>query len=252
MEVITSRSNPGFKTLVAAKKDPNLILLEGRRLVEDALSRGIRPRMAALTPGYVEDYGRPGFSYILISDRLFGLLADTVTPQGILAGIDKPLASLEDMYESEEMIILDGIQDPGNVGTIIRTAEAFGIGVVVVTQETASPFSGKAIRASMGSCLGVKITRASPDELKKLPHKIISLVPQGEIPLDSRLFEGKCAICLGQEGSGVSKEMLKISHKRVHIPMKGPTESLNVAVAAGIVMACLRGIMGKEGVCHFE
>jgi len=240
MAVITSRSNPAFKAFLAAKKDPNLILLEGRRLVEDALSRGIRPRMAALTPGYIKAYGELPFSYIPISDRLFRSLADTVTPQGILAVIDRPLASLEDVYESEKVIILDGIQDPGNVGTIIRTAEAFGISVVIVTQGTASPFSGKAIRASMGSCLGIKIVCASPYELKRLPHKIISLVPQGGIPLDGRLFEGKCAICLGQEGSGVSKELLEISHKSVYIPMKGPTESLNVAVAAGIVMACLR------------
>ncbi len=240
MAVITSRSNSAFKAFLAAKKDPNLILLEGRRLVEDGLSRGIRPRMAALTLGYIKAYGELAFSYILISDRLFGLLADTVTPQGILAVIDKPLASLEDVYESEKVIILDGIQDPGNVGTIIRTAEAFGISGVVVTQGTASPFSGKAIRASMGSCFGVKIVSATPNELKKLPHKIISLVPHGEISLGSRLFEGKCAICFGQEGSGVSKELLEMSHKSVYIPMKGPTESLNVAVAAGIVMACLR------------
>ncbi len=225
------------------RKNQDFVLLEGRRLVEDALSRGIKPKLSAITPEYEKTYGKPAFPYLLISDKLLNNIADTSTPQGILMVVDRPKASLSDIKMFDELIILDGVQDPGNVGTIIRTAEAFGIQGIIITKECASPFSQKAIRSSMGSCFGVKIVHASADEIKNLPHTIFSFDLGGKEPFSRALFKGKIALCFGQEGSGISKEILKISHKRIYIPMKGHTESLNVAVSAGIAMACVRGIL---------
>ncbi|HOO38441.1 MAG TPA: RNA methyltransferase [Deltaproteobacteria bacterium] len=241
MDRITSRHNPVYKSFAAAKKDKDLMLLEGRRLVEDALKRSMTPKMAAVTPEYVGTYGMPSFSCTIFEERLFANLADTVTPQGIIAFFDIPWADFSTVLPCEKILVLDSLQDPGNVGTIIRTAEAFGFTAVVLTQGTASPFSPKAVRASMGSCLGMCIAQADPARLKTLPHTIVSLVLQGESVLHPALFAGKVAICLGQEGAGLSREILEISHKKVSIPMKGPTESLNVAVAAGIVMAYASG-----------
>ncbi|MBN1635420.1 MAG: RNA methyltransferase [Deltaproteobacteria bacterium] len=237
MKTITSRHNPVFKSLLAAKADKNLMLLEGRRLVEDAFARGIQPSKVALTPEYAEAFGPVIFPYMLLSGQLFSLLAETTTPQGILIFAEIPWSSLADMKKNEKVIILDGIQDPGNVGTIIRTAEAFGYDMLAITPGTASPFCAKAIRASMGSCLGVKIVRATPYELKSIDHTIISVVPDGTSKLEPDLFRGRVAVCFGQEGRGISTEVLNISGHTVRVPMKGPTESLNVAVTAGIVLA---------------
>jgi TrmH family RNA methyltransferase len=237
MDKITSRHNPVYKSFAAAKKDKDLMLLEGLRLMEDALLRGMAPKMAAVTPEYVGTYGMPSFPCTIFDERLLANLADTVTPQGIIAFFDIPWAGFSAVRSCEKIVVLDALQDPGNVGTIIRTAEAFGFSAVLLTPGTASPFSPKAVRASMGSCLGMCMAKADPARLKTLPHTIVSLVLQGESVLQPTLFAGEVAICLGQEGAGLSREILEISHKQVSIPMKGPTESLNVAVAAGIVMA---------------
>jgi TrmH family RNA methyltransferase len=241
MDIIRSRQNPVFKSFIAAKKRGGMMPLEGHRLVEDALDRGMVPKSLVVTPEYLETYGPPRCAFTVLAGSLFAHIADTVTPQGIYAFFDMPWASFSDVISCEKILVLDALQDPGNVGTIIRTAEAFGFSAVLLTPGTASPFSSKAVRSSMGSCLGVKIAKINIQDLKTLSHRIISLVPHGKSRLEPPLFEGKVAICLGQEASGVRSEILELSHKSVYIPMKGPTESLNVAVAAGIVLACASG-----------
>ncbi len=218
------------------------MLLEGRRLVEDALARGMVPQAVAVTPEYVEAHGPVDFPHILLEDRLFSRIADTKTPQGILAFFPIPWTPFEKILGHEKIIILDGLQDPGNVGTIIRTAEAFGFSAVLVTEGTASPFSPKAMRASMGSSLGIDIARIREEDAKRLPHRIISLAPRGSTSLEREAFSGRTAICLGQEGAGVSDTMLSLSHETISIPMKGRVESLNVSIAAGIVMAYVSGV----------
>lgn len=244
MSVITSHGNSAFKALLAARKDKSMMLLEGRRIVMDALARGMIPEMAAVTPEYRETHGPVDIPYITLAEGLFARVADTKTPQGILALFPIPWAPLEKIIRHEKIIILDGLQDPGNVGTIIRTAEAFGFQAVAVTEDTASPFSAKAVRSSMGSSLGVDIAKMRKVDAGGLPHRIVSLAPLGSSKLTGDLFEGKCAICLGQEGSGVSPEILAISYATVFIPMKGNVESLNVSVAAGIVLAYAGGVLG--------
>ena len=212
----------------------------------DALARGMQPSLAALTPGYLDAHGQPGFPHAVVTESLFGSIAETATPQGILAFFPVPWSSWEEVAKQERIVILDGLQDPGNVGTIVRTAEAFGFTGLLLTPETASPFSPKAVRASMGSSLGVRIARTSRDEVGKLPHRIVSLALTGSSGLSPDLFRGRFAICLGQEGAGLSPELLGLSSARVAIPMQGEVESLNVAVAAGIVMAYASGAIGPS------
>lgn len=239
MDIITSRHNPRFKDLAKAKED--LLLLEGRRLTEEAVRRGLTPVAAAVTPEYIAAHGAPPYPHLVVLESLLPHLAATKTPQGIVIFIERPYATLAAVARHDRLIILDGLQDPGNVGTIVRTAEAFAIRGIVITPGTATPFSDKAVRASMGSFLGIDIARATPAELKTLDHVILSLALQGQQPLAPHLFRGRIAVCLGQEGAGISPELLALSHTTVSIPMPGPTESLNVAVAAGIVMSCMAG-----------
>ncbi|MEA2102828.1 MAG: RNA methyltransferase [Thermodesulfobacteriota bacterium] len=241
-EVISSPQNPLFKELKRLSVDSGYMVLEGRRLVADALARGIEPMYAAVTPEYLLLHGPFEGPHYTLSQKLFLRLCDTKNPQGLLVIAEVPFVDISAIQGIERIVILDRLQDPGNVGTIIRTADAFGFGAVVITPSSAAPFSPKAIRASMGSCLGLKIVRAVPREVSSLPHRIITLDAHGESVMSGDLFRSPMAICLGQEASGVSPELTAISNCCVRIPMKGDTESLNVAVAAGIVMACAAGI----------
>jgi TrmH family RNA methyltransferase len=243
MQHVASRQNPLFKKLFSLKKDRGMMLLEGRRLVEDALERGMAPGMCAVTAEYAATQGPPGIPHVVLSPQLFGSIAETESPQGILAFFEIPWAKIRDMMDKDRIVILDSLQDPGNVGTIIRTAEAFGFTGIVLVGDTANPFSPKAVRASMGSCLGISIVKGSAEDLKILPHTIYALVLQGRKMLSPDLFKARTAICLGRESEGISREVIDLSHETVSIPMTGKTESLNVAVAAGIVMACASGII---------
>ena len=241
MQPINSRQNERFKTLLEAKKDKGLLMLEGRRLALDALSRGYKPVLSVITPAYIELHGTPQFDFILLSEDLFSKISDTQTPQGIIVFIGRPYKSIDDLKVHDRLIVLDGLQDPGNVGTIVRTAEAFGFKGIIVTPGTASPFSEKAVRASMGSLLGIDIAQAGADEIASLDHEIVSLVLDEGEPVRHEIFTCRFAVCLGQEGSGLSAGILTLPGRKVFIPMKGRTESLNVAVAAGIVMAIAAG-----------
>ncbi|MCU0577730.1 MAG: RNA methyltransferase [Desulfobacterota bacterium] len=244
MATINSRQNPLFRTLLKLKKDKGVMLLEGRRLVEDALSRGVTPRLIAATPAFLDEHDLFVPSEVVLSDALLAGIAETEAPQGVLGFFEVPWVQADDITGEERLVILDGLQDPGNVGTIVRTAEAFGFTGMLITPSTASPFSAKAIRASMGSCLGLKVARGDVHDVKRLPHRILALAARGSRALSPDLFRGKSAICLGQEAAGISREILALSRETVSIPMAGRTESLNVAVAAGIVMACAAGVFG--------
>jgi RNA methyltransferase, TrmH family len=241
MQPISSRQNERFKALMDAKNDKGLLLLEGRRLALDAISRGYEPVHSAMTPAYIELHGEPQFASAILSEGLFSKLTETQAPQGILIFIRRPYKTIDDLKRHERLIVLDGLQDPGNVGTIIRTAEAFGFEGIIVTPGTASPFSEKAVRASMGSVLGLDIATADAVEISSLDHEILSLIPEGGEPARHEMFVGRFAVCLGQEGSGLSAEIMALTGRKICIPMNGRTESLNVAVAAGIVMAIAAG-----------
>lgn len=241
MESVTSRQNPQYKALVLATRDKGLLLLEGQRLVADALGRGLKPVLAAVTPHYVEQHGRPDFAYSLLSDKLLTSLSATESPQGILIFVAQPWCSLAELRQAERLLILDRLQDPGNVGTLIRTAEAFGFEGVIVTPGTANPFQPKAVRASMGSCLGLKIAHATASEIKSLPQRLLTLNLDGAVSLGQADLRAPLAVVLGQEADGVSSDLSALAVQRVLIPMPGPTESLNVAVAGGIVMAAVAG-----------
>jgi RNA methyltransferase, TrmH family len=243
MQTITSRHNPLYKQLTALKKDKGLMLLEGKRLVADALERGITPVMVVVSRGFDDVKSLPVPPEAMMSDNLFESICETETPQGVLAFFQVPWAGMEEIIGQERVVILDGLQDPGNVGTIVRTAEAFGFSGMIVLDGTSSPFSPKAVRASMGSCLGIRIARCNTIDLRRLPHRILAITPHGRKGLSPELFGPKAAVCLGREAQGISTEILDICYETVSIPMKGAAESLNVAVAAGIVMACAAGVL---------
>lgn len=171
---------------------------------------------------------------------LLDSLCDTRTPQGVLFLAKMPGLSPPERLEGGRWLVLDGLQDPGNVGTIWRTADALGADGLILVNHCADPFSPKTVRATMGACFRLPVYEA---EVQALP----GLLERSGLPLyaaalgedsvtvgEARL--NRCAVVIGSEGRGVSPELLHLSEKTVKIPMRERCESLNAAVAAAVIL----------------
>lgn len=173
-------------------------------------------------------------------DALFSLASDVETPQDVIFSCVQPQWTTAALEGKQQLILLDGLQDPGNLGTILRTAEAFALGAVVLCEGCADPFSPKVVRSTMGAvfrlpCVAMPLAEAVA-QLKEAGLSVYATalhadsVPLGQIPMK------KAAVIIGSEGRGVSQAALALSDQRVIIPMEGRAESLNAGVAAAIVI----------------
>lgn len=252
-QVITGRGNRWLRLFREALRDgkandEGVIGLEGARLVEDALLSG-QPIRAVLTSSSGERYLerlRPMLlsSTVVLrtSDQLFDSVADTRTPQGIAALVERREASIDDLLRGPAPLVavLLEVQDPGNVGTIIRTAEAFGGTGVAAMAGTASPWTAKAIRASAGSVLRVPLlTGAAPTillaQLRVSGVRICAAVTSGGDLLDKVNLKGPLAFLVGNEGAGLCAELVESADMQVRIPIARPVDSLNAAIAAALL-----------------
>ena len=173
-------------------------------------------------------------------DALFRLASEVETPQNVIFSCEQPQWTADALNNVQQVLLLDGLQDPGNLGTILRTAEAFALGAVVLCEGCADPFSPKVVRSTMGAvfrlpCVALPLAEAA-ERLHRngLPLYATALhedsVPLSSVPL------GNAAVIIGSEGRGVTEQALCLSDQRVIIPMKGRAESLNAGVAAAIVI----------------
>lgn len=180
----------------------------------------------------------------LVANDIMKLISDTTTPQGILAVIEQKRYMLEDILEASKvpsLIILEKLQDPGNLGTILRTAEGAGISGIVMSRDTVDPFSPKVIRSTMGSMYRVPffITDDICDTINVIKRngiKVFAAHLKGEKYYDELDFRGASAFLIGNEGNGLSDEVASLADMYLKIPMEGQLESLNAAMAAGILM----------------
>ena len=175
-----------------------------------------------------------------VEERLFERLSTTQTPQGVLAVAPIPQMALEQVILEERIIVLDKISDPGNLGTIIRTAAAFGFRGLITTAGSADIYSPKVVRATQGAIFRLAfvdhIIPAEVIENLKIGHKIYALSPHKGDGIDALETFKKMALVVGAEVSGVDPLFLKAADQLVRISMTGRVESLNAAVAAGIAM----------------
>ena len=254
MDLITSRENPKIKQIVrlmaskAERSATNLFVAEGARLCADALESGVAVREAFLTEKALKKYGQARLfadnhtvtSYI-ISDGVSEKISGTKGPQGIFAVCEKPgLARPEAHAENARYLLLAEIQDPGNMGSIIRTAEAFGLGGICASADCPEIFSPKVLRASMGGVFRLKLWAAGDmsEEIARLKDEGVSIYAAGLEDNAGRLnnmrFDGPCAVLLGNEGAGLSESLVAACGGVLKIPMAGTADSLGVAVSAGI------------------
>jgi RNA methyltransferase, TrmH family len=253
--LITSASNPRLKQLRAALREgphgtQSRVRIEGPKLVREAIQSRLKVEEV-----FVSESGRrdpaiqallrqiPGGAEIVeVSDRLFPSIASTETPQGVLAlARVQPFELDELLRTASALLVCCELQDPGNLGTLLRSAEAFGIEGVLLTKTSVNPWNEKVVRASAGSifripCQGEFESTELLGALERLGFRLFAATPKGSIDFREASFQKRFALILGNEGKGLSEEVLARVQARIHIPMTAAIESLNVAVAASIIL----------------
>ncbi len=238
---IKSPSNQIVKNINSLRKKSSEgnVLVEGVRAVLDARKNGAVFTDIIIREGYMGELP-PAERVYTFEPRLFDKTAATVTPQGIMALARTSFADLGEICGGTS-VICDNIRDPGNMGTIIRTAHAAGALGVVVGTGCVDPFGEKAVRASMGSVFAVKIVRIKNiNELLTLRENHVKIIAgdvgEGAVSLYEADLTGRAAVIVGNEAGGISAEFLGICDKRVKIPMPGGAESLNVSAACAVIL----------------
>jgi TrmH family RNA methyltransferase len=235
MKSISSRQNPWFKRIRAAAKEHDQdIVLEGPKQISDALARGWKP--IAIVTNVAGGFNPPHEGATLtFSSELFDSLAETRSPQNVLALFPRPKTSARDVLSRRDSIAvaLDGVQDPGNVGTIIRLAAAFDAAGVLLLPGCADPWAPKAVRASVGAVLTVPVATASVADLTASRRALLAADAAGAI-IDPPARDA--VLIFGSEGSGVSPEIRRVA-KRIAVRTSGAVESLNVAASAAILLS---------------
>ncbi|MCD8335730.1 MAG: RNA methyltransferase [Lachnospiraceae bacterium] len=254
--MITSTSNPQVKQLIQLQKKAKERNAQGVFVVEG-------PKMALEVPDrqlvqtYVSErfYEKnPAFfpadrSVVVLSDRVFESVSDTRTPQGVLCVIRQYHYKLEDLLgRSPEgtageplLIALENLQDPGNLGTIVRTAEGAGVTGILLSPDCVDLYNPKVIRSTMGAVYRMPFyyTEDFGRELRVLKHKGVRLFAahlEGSIPYDEETYCGPSGFLIGNESQGLTEETAALADARIRIPMCGQVESLNAAVAASVLM----------------
>jgi len=243
MEHITSLKNPRVQVWRSLKdrkgrRETGCFLAEGRKMVEEALASGFPVEALLVNEARAGEFNLTGdIPVYALPENVLAAVCDTKTPQGVAAVVK----AQPNIRLGRRVVALDGVQDPGNVGTIIRTADAAGLGGVILSGQCADVFSPKVLRATMGSVfrMPMVVTDDLPGYLlglRERGYSVISSQLDGE-PFYRRgnVGESFCLI-IGNEGNGVSDEVKATATHRVKLPMRGGAESLNAAIAAGIMM----------------
>lgn len=249
--VVTSRTNTRVKQLRAAfqgqaRLSGGLVAIEGDHLLEEAIRSGMvlktvfvseRREVPRMVPRSVE--------VLRVTNDILTSVAETQSPQGIAALIVPPVRELADIVGAAGtplILVAAGLQDPGNLGTLVRSAEAFGATGVLTTPGTVSAWNQKALRASVGSVFRMPVFAATLDEVAGLRARGIRLLAavgereDGVVAAQSMDFVGACALMIGNEGAGLSDEWLAVADARVTIPCPGNVESLNAGVAGSLLL----------------
>jgi len=246
---ITSRENSIYKLVRAlsqkkVRESNGLFLIEGTRLVEEANSRGIKIKYLIINE-VVKNVSKinQGCQALRLPNNLFREISDTVSPQGIIAVAEQIEISLADIILGVNplVVVLNGIQDPGNLGTIIRTSAAAGATAVLLTKGTVDLYNPKVIRSTMGSLFQVPIVSGLDDNdiVKWLNHNSINIMVadlDGKEYYYSVNLKEPFALVIGNENRGPNDIWRKAAHKKIKIPILGSTESLNASSAAGIIL----------------
>ena len=246
MEQITSRKNPlithirKLTTDRAYRRECGEYLGDGVKLLAEAVRWGAPLTCVIHTVGSTLPAIPDGIRVVQVPEDVMESISPMKTPQGALFLCGVPERELPDRLDGQRYLVLDGLQDPGNVGTIWRTADALGADGLILTGECADPWNHKTVRATMGACFRLPVYEVKRQDLPALLERSglpLYATALREDTLDLRDADfNRCAVVIGSEGRGVSEEMLSVSEKTLKIPMRDRCESLNAAAAATVVL----------------
>lgn len=251
--MITSSSNPQLKYIqqlakkARLRREDGVFLVEGPRMFYEADKKQIEK--AYLSERFYETMNDrtvlEGISWELVENGVFDKISSTMTPQGVLCVLHQPRYTLEDMLKKENplLVFLENLQDPGNMGTIFRTAEGAGADGILMTANCVDIYNPKTIRSTMGSiyrmpfvCLRDEETQTVLELLRQKNIVTCAAHLQGEHTYDREDYTKGTAFLIGNEGNGLTKETAQAASLKVKIPMEGKLESLNASVAASILL----------------
>lgn len=248
--MITSTSNPQVKNLqllmrkAKARDEQGVFLVEGMKMFREAPTDRIQK--IYISKSLYEEKGQAflsGLPYEVLADHVFEAVSGTKTPQGILCVVRQYRYCADDLLggEAPQLLLLENLQDPGNLGTIMRTAEGAGANGVILTRTSVDMYNPKTIRSTMGSVYRVPFLYVDRPEdiLPSLQARGIRTYAahlDGGSYYDEEDYCGGCAFFIGNEGNGLTEKLMGLADERVRIPMRGRLESLNAAVAAAILM----------------
>ena len=253
MQKITSKDNSLIKHIKKLKEkkyrnEYNEYIVEGAKIIGEAIKEKAMIKHIIICDGCEKDelierhlkYELAKFDCIYVPENIFKLLTDVENPQGVLAVIEKGNPDGIINYDEDIIVALDDVQDPGNVGTILRTIDSVGLKQVLVSKGTADVYNSKVIRSTMGAIFRVNVIECQEltQTLKDLKEKDFEVTVTA---LDAKksiydINYNKKIIVVGNEANGVSKDIQKLANEKVIIPMLGNTESLNVSIATGVVL----------------
>ena len=248
MESISSPKNEKIKELVKlqnakGRKKAGMYLLEGEHLVEEAIKERAQIKLIVVTSNRLEDYkkllAQADVQVLVVSQDVFHKLSMTETTQGILAVVE--IVKQEILPHKGRFIVLDAVQDPGNLGTIVRTADAAGFDAVVLGTGTVDLYNDKVLRSMQGSHFHIPVFQANLQEYLPILKEKGVQVAVTALHRDSKDYSAlqgaiDVAIVVGNEGQGVSDDVIDLADVVVTIPMFGKAESLNVSIASALLM----------------
>jgi TrmH family RNA methyltransferase len=253
MQTITSKDNELIKHIRKLKDkkyrdESNEYVVEGVKLVEEAVKENAKIKQIIVCEDTTRTYEIPThimleiakYECISVSDKIFNIITQVTNPQGIMAIIEKNAQDAQIDYSQDIIVVLDDVQDPGNLGTILRTVDSIGLNQIIVSKGTADAFNSKVVRSTMGAIFRIKIIEVENlaqaiKEMRKHHFKLMVTSLQTKNSIYDIDFNKKI-IVIGNEANGVSKEIQDMADEKAKIPMLGRTESLNASVAAGVVM----------------
>ena len=261
--IITSAANEQIKKIInlkeksKARRNTGLFTVEGIKMFTEV------PREDLVEIYVSENFEKEnmqlleGFRFNVVGDSVFKKISDTVTPQGILAVVKQKKYSVDDIIKNRKkngscIVVLDRLQDPGNLGTIVRTGEGAGISGIILSNDCADIYNPKVIRSTMGSIFRVPfaISENLPKDIDRLKkNKIVTYAAhlKGEA-YNKKVFTRDCALLIGNEAKGLSNAVAEKADRLIKIPMDGKVESLNAAVATAILMYEVKNNMKIDGI----
>lgn len=253
MQVISSKENEIIKHIRKLKDkkyrdESNEYIIEGVKLVEEAVKENAQIKQVIICEDTTRTYEIPThtmleiakYDCIYVTNKIFNLITQVTNPQGIMAIVKKDSENNEIDFSQDIIVVLDDVQDPGNLGTILRTVDSIGLNQIIVSKGTADAYNSKVVRSTMGAIFRIKVIEVEnlSETIKQMRKHHFKLLVTS-LQTNNSIYDidfNKKIIVIGNEANGVSEEIQNMADEKAKIPMLGKTESLNASVAAGVVL----------------